>query len=55
MDALSFYILGGVLILVIGYIWIRLIRDNARQEKLISKHTREIAGLKYSREHKENL
>ncbi|MCP9199778.1 hypothetical protein MKO06_07675 [Gramella sp. GC03-9] len=55
MDSIPFYLLGGALIIIIGYIWIRLLQDNARQEKLISKHLKEISGLRYNRKNRENV
>lgn len=43
-----FYILAILGIVVVGFIWIRLLKDNAKQQKQIAKHYRDIARARKS-------
>lgn len=43
MGQTVFYILAIVGIIIVGFIWIKLMKDNAKQQKLIAKHYRDIA------------
>lgn len=49
---MSIYIIVGVCIIVGGIILIRLMKDNAKQEKIIAKYTKDIAVIKSSRKTK---
>ncbi|WP_165499083.1 hypothetical protein [Gramella sp. KN1008] len=48
MNLISFYILVGAFIFIGGVILFLLKRDNARQEKIIRQHNRDIALIKNS-------
>lgn len=49
---MSVYIIVGVCIIVGGIILVRLMKDNAKQEKIIAKYTKDIAVIKNSRKDK---
>ncbi|MCM8570619.1 hypothetical protein NE848_14580 [Gramella jeungdoensis] len=49
MDSISIYIMVGVCIVIGGALLIYLIKDNAKQERIIEKHTRDIAVIRNSR------
>lgn len=49
MDSISIYILVGMCIIVGSIILVLLKRDNAKQEKMIEKYTRDITLIKNDR------
>lgn len=55
MDNTSFYVITGLCIIVAGIVWVRLLKDNAKQEKLIAKHNRDIAGIRNKVKNEQNL
>jgi len=46
---ITYYFIGGACIILVGFIWIRLLMDNAKQQKLIAKHSKDIARIRKRR------
>ncbi|APU66981.1 MAG: hypothetical protein ABGW91_10990 [Christiangramia sp.] len=48
MDQTFFYVVMAISLIMMLVIWINLIRNNEKQEKIISKYSKEIASIKRS-------